>query len=79
MFYLQATQPINSNGENDTVFVNTYLGGIIPEQEILVGAGAKSFTGCIQVCLLLQGDLCGGLKPHVDFVLTFLTVDGSLL
>ena len=46
---LQATQPINSNGENDTVFVNTYLGGIIPEQEILVGAGAKSFTGCIQV------------------------------
>ena len=60
-FYLQETQPINSIGKNDIVFVNTYLGGINPKQEILVGAGPKSFTGCIQVCLLSQYRVTGGL------------------
>ena len=43
----QATQPINPTGENDTVFFDTYLGGITREQGILA-KGAESFTGCIQ-------------------------------
>ena len=44
---LQATQPINPTGENDTVFFNTYLGGVVSEQQILAN-NAPSFTGCIQ-------------------------------
>ncbi|TRY63548.1 hypothetical protein TCAL_08301 [Tigriopus californicus] len=44
---LQATQPINPTGENDTVFFNTYLGGIVRDQQILAN-NVPSFTGCIQ-------------------------------
>ena len=44
---LQATQPINPTGENDTVFGNTFLGGIVRGQEILANK-APSFTGCIR-------------------------------
>ncbi len=44
---LQATQPINPTGENDTVFLNTFLGGIVRDQQILAN-NAPSFTGCIQ-------------------------------
>ena len=29
---LQATQPINPTGDNDTVFFNTYIGGIVRDQ-----------------------------------------------
>ena len=45
---LQATQPINPTGLNDTIFVNTYLGGIEPAQAILAHPKVNSFTGCIQ-------------------------------
>lgn len=45
---LQATQPINPTGENDTVFYNTFIGGIVRDQQILAN-NAPSFTGCIQV------------------------------
>lgn len=44
---LQATQPINPTGDNDTVFYNTFLGGIVRDQQILAN-NAPSFTGCIQ-------------------------------
>lgn len=44
---LQATQPINPTGENDTVFFNTFLGGIVRDQQILAN-NVPSFTGCIQ-------------------------------
>jgi len=45
---LQAQEPINPAGENDTVFFNTFLGGIVRDQQILAN-NAPSFTGCIQV------------------------------
>jgi protein crumbs len=44
---LQAIQPINPTGENDTIFYNTFLGGIVREQQILAN-NAPGFTGCIQ-------------------------------
>lgn len=44
---LQATQPINPSGDNDTVFFNTFIGGIVRDQEILAN-NAPSFIGCIQ-------------------------------
>ena len=53
---LQATQPINPTGENDTVFFNTYLGGAVSEQQILAN-NAPSFTGCIQVLYYIPVDI----------------------
>jgi protein crumbs len=44
---LQATQPINPSGDNDTIFFNTFLGGIVRDQQILAN-NVPSFTGCIQ-------------------------------
>lgn len=44
---LQATQPINPTGENDTVFFYTFLGGIVRDQQILAN-NAPSFIGCIR-------------------------------
>ncbi|XP_071747876.1 protein crumbs isoform X2 [Lepeophtheirus salmonis] len=44
---LQNIQPINPTGENDTVFYNTYLGGIVQDQKILANQ-APEFTGCVQ-------------------------------
>jgi protein crumbs len=44
---LQATQPVNLAGENDTVFFDTFIGGIVQDQNILAN-GAPPFTGCIQ-------------------------------
>lgn len=43
----QGTQPINPTGENDTVFYNTFLGGIVRDNQILAN-NAPAFTGCIQ-------------------------------
>ena len=49
---IQATYPINSVGEKDTVFENTYLGWIDKSNEVLAGVPSgdqvPSFIGCMQ-------------------------------
>ena len=44
---LQNNEPINPNGDPDTVFSNTFFGGIDSEQHILA-RNAPNFTGCMQ-------------------------------
>ena len=44
---LQNNEPINPNGDSDTVFYNTYFGGIDSDQKILA-RNAPNFTGCMQ-------------------------------
>ena len=53
----QATHPINSVEENDTVFNTTYLGWVEPGREVLTGSSGSGpndnhqvprFIGCMQ-------------------------------
>ena len=41
---LQATQPINPTGDNDTVFFNTFIGGIVRDQVEVINSRSSFFS-----------------------------------